>query len=124
MGNLGWYQNITKYSKIVGGPKNFIGIVAVGGYLIFRTVEAVAHSTVVKIIDKKDVNSKDNEVCQFIVNNKQEDEMGNIFYPGDTMTIVAKDGDSFLIVRNNDKNDILYISKTFFYQLIDKNVKK
>lgn len=40
MGNLGWYQLITTWSKKVGGPKNLLLLVAAGGYTIVRSVEA------------------------------------------------------------------------------------
>ena len=40
MGNLGWYQVMTKLAKKVGGPISLFAITATGGYLIGRTAEA------------------------------------------------------------------------------------
>ena len=40
MGNLGWYQLITTWSKKVGGPKTLLLLIAAGGYAIVRSVEA------------------------------------------------------------------------------------
>ena len=39
MGNLGMYQFITTVSKRVGGPRNFIIIVAATGYGLGKAVE-------------------------------------------------------------------------------------
>ena len=40
MSNLGLYQIMTKYAKKMGGPLQFLGAVAVGGYIVIRAVEA------------------------------------------------------------------------------------
>ena len=40
MSNLGWYQKITTAAKRVGGPKNLILLIGVGGYGILRLGEA------------------------------------------------------------------------------------
>ena len=40
MGNLGAYQWVTTISKKVGGPFQLLGITALGGYVVFRGLEA------------------------------------------------------------------------------------
>lgn len=40
MGNLGWYQLLTTWAKKVGGPKQLMLLLAAGGYIIIRPVEA------------------------------------------------------------------------------------
>lgn len=46
MGNLGDYQWITAASKRVGGPRVLAAAVAIGGYLVLRSTEAVVRKSV------------------------------------------------------------------------------
>lgn len=39
MSNLGLYQKMTTWAKKMGGPLQFLGAVAVGGYIVLRTAE-------------------------------------------------------------------------------------
>ena len=58
MGNLGWYQLITTWSKKVGGPKNLLLLVAAGGYTIVRSVEAGGKKVYRLVKDKRKSGTK------------------------------------------------------------------
>lgn len=42
MSNLGGYQTMTTMAKKCGGPGKFVFVIAVGGYVVFRTGELVS----------------------------------------------------------------------------------
>ena len=60
MNNLGWYQWFTTNAKKVGGPLSLMGLIAVGGYAIIRTVEAGEKKIikVVKVRHKRALNDE------------------------------------------------------------------
>lgn len=66
MGNLGWYQLITTWSKKVGGPKNLLLLVAAGGYTIVRSVEAGGKKVYRLVKDKRKSGTPKSNLESFI----------------------------------------------------------
>ena len=59
MSNLGLYQKMTTWAKKMGGPLQFLGAVAVGGYIVLRTAET-GGKAVAKVVKKRFVVKEEN----------------------------------------------------------------
>ncbi|MCP8874912.1 hypothetical protein, partial [Latilactobacillus curvatus] len=97
MGNLGWYQLMTTVAKKVGGPKQLLALVAAGGYVIIRGVEAGGKKVrkLVKKDNKEKSTSKVLPAYKFIIDGK--DDKGLIFSSGDVFYVAARHDDVILI---------------------------
>ena len=120
MGNLGTYQWITTTSKKVGGPVALLGLVAVGGYAVFRSVEA-GGKYVYKLVKKKKgvTTEKDVDALKHTVIVEGVSNEGVTFKAGDVFYILAEDGDCILIDKIGDPNSPYYISKEFMNQILN-----
>lgn len=106
MGNLGWYQLMTTVAKKVGGPKQLLALVAAGGYVIIRGVEAVIK--LVKKDNKEKSTSKVLPAYKFIIDGK--DDKGLIFSSGDVFYVAARHDDVILIEKEKDDNNPYFVS--------------
>lgn len=110
MGNLGWYQLMTTVAKKVGGPKQLLALVAAGGYVIIRGVEA-GGKKVIKLVKKDNKEKSTSKVLpayKFIIDGK--DDKGLIFSSGDVFYVAARHDDVILIEREKDDNNPYFVS--------------
>lgn len=110
MGNLGWYQLMTTVAKKVGGPKQLLALVAAGGYVIIRGVEA-GGKKVIKLVKKDNKEKSTSKVLpayKFIIDGK--DDKGLIFSSGDVFYVVARHDDVILIEKEKDDNNPYFVS--------------
>lgn len=110
MGNLGWYQLMTTVAKKVGGPKQLLALVAVGGYVIIRGVEA-GGKKVIKLVKKDNKEKSTSKVLpayKFIIDGK--DDKGLIFSSGDVFYVAARHDDVILIEKEKDDNNPYFVS--------------
>jgi len=110
MGNLGWYQLMTTVAKKVGGPKQLLALVAAGGYVIIRGVEA-GGKKVIKLVKKDNKEKSTSKVLpayKFIIDGK--DDKGLIFSSGDVFYVAARHDDVILIEKEKDDNNPYFVS--------------
>lgn len=110
MGNLGWYQLMTTVAKKVGGPKQLLALVAAGGYVIVRGVEA-GGKKVIKLVKKDNKEKSTSKVLpayKFIIDGK--DDKGLIFSSGDVFYVAARHDDVILIEKEKDDNNPYFVS--------------
>lgn len=110
MGNLGWYQLMTTVAKKVGGPKQLLALVAAGGYVIIRGVEA-GGKRVIKLVKKDNKEKSTSKVLpayKFIIDGK--DDKGLIFSSGDVFYVAARHDDVILIEKEKDDNNPYFVS--------------
>ncbi len=110
MGNLGWYQLMTTVAKKVGGPKQLLALVAAGGYIIVRGVEA-GGKKVIKLVKKDNKEKSTSKVLpayKFIIDGK--DDKGLIFSSGDVFYVAARHDDVILIEKEKDDNNPYFVS--------------
>ena len=110
MGNLGWYQLMTTVAKKVGGPKQLLALVAAGGYVIIRGVEA-GGKKVIKLVKKDNKEKSTSKVLpayKFIIDGK--DDKGLIFSSGDVFYVAARHDDVILIEKEKDANNPYFVS--------------
>ncbi|MGC4606490.1 hypothetical protein [Enterococcus faecium] len=110
MGNLGWYQLMTTVAKKVGGPKQLLALVAAGGYVIFRGVEA-GGKKVIKLVKKDNKEKTTSKVLPAYNFTKDgEGDEGLKFSSGDVFYVAAKHDDVVLIEKENDDNNPYFVS--------------
>lgn len=110
MGNLGWYKLMTTVAKKVGGPKQLLALVAAGGYVIIRGVEA-GGKKVIKLVKKDNKEKSTSKVLpayKFIIDGK--DDKGLIFSSGDVFYVAARHDDVILIEKEKDDNNPYFVS--------------
>ncbi|AWV30385.1 hypothetical protein CD188_06220 [Limosilactobacillus fermentum] len=110
MGNLGWYRLMTTVAKKVGGPKQLLALVAAGGYVIIRGVEA-GGKKVIKLVKKDNKEKSTSKVLpayKFIIDGK--DDKGLIFSSGDVFYVAARHDDVILIEKEKDDNNPYFVS--------------
>lgn len=116
MSNLGLYQKITTYSKKVGGPINFLLLVASGGYGVGRIIEVGIKKTVKTIKN----HSKDKLSPKlYYVHSMGKSSEGLIFNVGDSYQVLERDKDAVLIKKIGDTNNPYFVSADLLYSISD-----
>ena len=119
MGNLGLYQWMTKSSKRVGGPLQFMGLIACGGYMVIRLSEE-GIKYFFKKRSKKDLYvSNKGEDYDIQVTSTNSD--GITFYSGEVIRILESDADCILIERIGDAQSPYFISNEFLKKILGKD---
>jgi len=123
MGNLGAYQKITTIAKRVGGPKNLLILMLVGGYAAGKGIEKGVKASVkgIKRIISKPNDSKEQKPQVYSVIKEATDNEGVHFSVGDTFTILEQDEDVILINVISDEDSPYYVSKEFLENISDFN---
>lgn len=111
MGNLGWYQVMTKLAKKVGGPISLFAITATGGYLLGRTAEAGVKSMTKKVSKSISEKRYSNTVYEVVAHAK--DKQGLVFNSGDNFNVLERDGDAVLIEIIGNANNPYFVSAKF-----------
>lgn len=119
MSNLGSYQMLTTVAKKVGGPKNLIALIACGGYLSVRLVEAASRKVFKLIKTSLEHNQKNLEVTETIyeIICDGKDSCGLVFCIGDKYKVLESDGKAVLIEKLGDKNNPYFVSSDFLRKI-------
>lgn len=112
MGNLGWYQKMTTWSKKVGGPKNLFGIVLGTGALIGVSGMTIADN----LLNKKDSNLLEID-REFKVTTAGQDSTNLSFEVEDIFRVILIDEEAVLIEKIKDENNPYYVSNDFLKQI-------
>lgn len=120
MSNLGLYQKITTYSKNVGGPTNFLLLVAGGGYGVGKIIEIGIKKTVKTIKNR----SKDKPSTKiYHVHSMDKSNEGLIFNVGDRYQVLERDKDAVLIKKIGDTNNPYFVSAELLHSISDFEVR-
>ena len=117
MSNLGLYQTMTTVAKKVGGPKNFLLLVGIGGYGVFRIGEAGIKKFIKAVIQYK--NSKKISSKLYVVHSAGESNEGLRFIAGDTFRVLESDGDAVLIEKIGEDNNPHFVSRELLLTISD-----
>lgn len=120
MNNLGMYQNITKWSKKLGGPVNFIAVVAAGGYVVGKCAEFVVKQgsrIVGKTAEKKQTTSKNDWVYTSRAAGWCDDEV--VVSVGDKFRVLGRDGEAVLIELIGKPDNPYFVSDTWLRTISD-----
>jgi hypothetical protein len=119
MGNLGWYQLLTTWAKKVGGPKQLMLLLAAGGYIIIRPVEAGGKKIfkLIKSKTKQKANKANMKSFIFTENGFGENEL--LFSKGDRFFVPATHDDAVLIEKENDDNNPYFVSGEWLKEVSD-----
>lgn len=110
MSNLGWYQEMTRIAKKVGGPKNLLILTLGMGYLIIRSGEAIVKK-VYKEVNKSRKHTSNKKLLSVTSDGKfGKDLEMNI---GDKYRIIESDGESAVIEKVGDSNNPYVVSFDF-----------
>ena len=120
MSNLGLYQSMTTWAKKLGGPLQLGCVVAIGGYVVIRTVEA-GGKTVVKAI-KKHVKTKGKApTATYVVHSEGKSNEGLIFAVGDKFNVLEIADDTVLIEKIGDNSNPYFVSADLLHSISDFN---
>lgn len=117
MSNLGLYQTMTTIAKKVGGPKNFLLLVGIGGYGVFRIGEAGIKKFIKAVIKYK--NNKKISSKLYVVHSAGESNEGLRFIAGDTFRVLESDGDAVLIEKIGEDNNPYFVSRELLLNISD-----
>ncbi len=112
MSNLGLYQAMTTYAKKVGGPLQFLSVVAVGGYIVIRSVEA-GGKTIIKYWKSKEKV----HVHTYVVHTQGRSNEGVQFVIGDKFHVLEIAEDAVLIEKVGDKNNPYFVSAELLHSI-------
>jgi len=117
MSNLGLYQWMTKTSKKVGGPANFLLLVGTTGAVVYKCSEVGVKRCIKKIRAKRENNKKNIEV--YTITEQGISNEGLRFILGDTFRILETDGDSALIEKIGDADNPYFVSIELLNKISD-----
>ena len=115
------YIKLTTLAKKVGGPKALLAVVAVGGWVVVRSAEAVgktAFKTTKKKPKKRGVPCATKGLV-FVVKSDGEDIGGLKLRAGGEYKVLECDGDAVLIEVLNDSNNPYFASSHFLRSVSD-----
>ena len=111
MSNLGLYQLITQWSKKVGGPRNFLILVASAGALSYKGLELIGKK--IYNLAKKNKSIQYTDETTYTINKSAVDNQNLEFNAGDKFKVLETDGTAILIEKMGDKNNPYYVSANF-----------
>ena len=120
MSNLGMYQNITKWSKKLGGPVNFIAVVAAGGYVVGKCTEFVVKQgsrIVGNLAEKKKAVSENDYVYTSQAAGWCDDEV--VVSVVDKFRVLGRDGEAVLIELVDKPDNPYFVSDAWLRTVSD-----
>lgn len=117
MSNLGRYQDMTTVAKKFGGPIKLALCVAVGGYIVGKTVEKPILEGVKKLKQFKE-GKKPRQKLYTVKSFGITDE-GINFYPDDQFKIILLDKKSAVIVFDGEEEHSYEVPLSFLCQISD-----
>lgn len=120
MSNLGGYQTMTTMAKKCGGPAKFVFVIAVGGYVVFRTGELVSKRCIKRICNHNEKKKVTLEAAKTynIIKSATSNE-GVVFQVGDTCRVLGRDDDSILVELIGADNNPYFVSADFLGSISD-----
>ena len=109
MSNLGAYQWLTTVAKKVGGPKNFVLIIAGTGAVIYKGSEIVVKKIIKKINKEELHGTSDSMVYSVTAEGVSND--GLKFKIGDKIRVLETDKDAILIEKIGEDNNPYFVSE-------------
>lgn len=110
MGNLGDYQTMTTRAKQAGGPLQLMVGIAGGGYVFFRTAEALVKWGV-RALKERSVPCE--TMDQVFRVTSEGEHKGMKIHAGDSYRVLECDGDAVLIEVLGDPSSPYFVSSTF-----------
>ncbi len=118
--NLGWYQVMTTWSKKVGGPKQFMGLLLGAGTLAGIGLNELGHGVKKFFTQKAEEKNKLAEAAiVHTINKEQCSNEGLLFRVGDQFKVLERDGDAVLIEKIGDDNNPYFVSAKFLRSISD-----
>ena len=118
MGNLGWYQIVTTWSKKVGGPLKLLAIVFGGGTLFgggtTLGIQKIKKAILKNLEEKR--RSEESAVIYTVKCDGQSNE-GLRFKEGEQFKVLETDGDAGLIEKIGDSNNPYFVSLKFLHSI-------
>ena len=105
MSNLKLYQTMTTYAKKMGGPLHFFGVIAIGGYIVLRTVEAGGKTVIKRLKSKKKAIAN-----TYVVHTQGMSNEGLQFLVGEQFRVLEIEVDAILIEKIGDKNNPYFVT--------------
>ena len=123
MGNLGAYQWMTTTAKKVGGPVNFMLLIAGAGAVTYKTVETGVVCTakgIKKLLESKQYSVIADEKVYIITSDEDTSKVVK-FKIGDQFKVLESDGDAVLVEKIGDKNNPYFISAEMLRKISNYN---
>jgi hypothetical protein len=115
MGNLGFYQDITRLIKVLGGPKIAVPVIVAGGYVVIRVGEASVRTVLraSKTFLASRRNAEPLEGWIYVVHTDCVEVGGLMLRVGDQFRVGEQDRDAVLIDIIGDQNGPYFVSGDF-----------
>ena len=126
MSNLGAYQWLTTTAKKLGGPKNFVMIVAGSGAAVYKGGEFLIKKAV-KEMKKRMSKEKLLEIGDtklYTVTVEDTSNEGLVFKIGDQFRILETDKDAVLIEKIGDSNNPYFVLADLLRNISNYNWEK
>lgn len=123
MGNLGAYQWMTTTAKKVGGPLNFMLLIAGAGAVTYKTVETCVVCTakgIKKLLEAKQYSVIADEKVYIITSDEDTSKVVK-FKIGDQFKVLESDGDAVLVEKIGDENNPYFISAEMLRKISNYN---
>lgn len=118
--NLGWYQLMTTWSKKIGGPKQFMGLLIGAGTLAGIGLGKLGHGLINFVSEKlEEKNRLAEATIVHTVDKEQCSNEGLLFKAGDQFKVLERDGDAALIEKIGDGNNPYFVSAKFLCSISD-----
>lgn len=118
--NLGWYQLMTTWSKKIGGPKQFMGLLLGAGTLAGIGLSELGHGVKKLVTQKAEEKNKLAEAAiVHTVSKEQCSNEGLLFKAGDQFKVLERDGDAALIEKIGDDSNPYFVSAKFLCSISD-----
>ena len=121
MSNLGAYQWMTATAKKVGGPVNFMILIAGVGAATYKVAEVTVVSAakgVKKLIEANQYYVITEEKI-YIITSDDKTNKAVKFKAGDQFKILQSDGDAVLVEKIGDKNNPYFVSAKLLRKISD-----
>ena len=118
MGNLGMYQRMTTWSKILGGPVKFMIFLCCSGAVV---AAPIAYSFGLKKgkEEKRKVDKNNEFPAVFMVKKTGVSNEGVEFRVGDRFRVIGRDMESVLIEIIGNDNNPYFVHADFLEQISD-----
>lgn len=123
MSNLGGYQWLTTSAKKVGGPRNLVVLIGIGGAVTYKLIEIIAKKSIPLIKKPLSFNRDLYELKakQYIVKYPGVSNDGVAFVVGEKFKALEVDKDVVLIEKIGDENNPYIVSTELLKKISDYN---
>lgn len=118
MSNLGDYQTLTTKAKEVGGPKNLLTLIALGGMVVGGTLVFCGTKIEKFFKDKKSTTTNETDVI-YKITTQGESNQGLKFDIGTEFRVLETDGEAILIEKIGDSNNPYFVDRKLLNKISD-----